>query len=82
MSFSDPKTMDWIQLDLSAAFDTINQNFLLQRLEPVTGIKLVQIMMFPSYRLALVTEFHKVLGPEEGSWQKRTWTSPPQLVTG
>lgn len=70
-----------VQLDLSAPFDTINQNILLQRLEQVTGIKLVQIM-FPSYILALVTEFHKVLGPEEGSWQKRTRNSPPQLVTG
>lgn len=64
-----------VQLDLSAAFNTINQNILIQPLEQVTGMKLVRIM-------TLVMEFHKVLGPEEGSWQKRTWTSPPQLVTG
>lgn len=54
-----------VQLDLNAAFDTIHQNILLQRLEQVTGIKLVQIMILPSYILVLVTRFldqKKVLG--------------------
>ena len=59
-------------MDLSAAFDTINHNILLQRLQHVIGIKGIALGWFKSY---LSYRFQFVFINEESSLHTRVWSS-------
>ena len=64
-----------VLLDVSAAFDTINHNIILQRLQHVIGIKITALGWFKSY---LSVRFQFVLVNEESSSHTRVSYGVPQ----